>query len=109
MLPVRLRRRDGEPPIRMTLDGQKQRNALTGAEQAIRALAAGQPDRARKNAGKAADLDQLGLYAGFLDAIDAAARDVEASGAVSVAAWDGLADVVGPGPLRFLVEELRGS
>jgi hypothetical protein len=93
----------------VTLDGQKQRNALTGAEQALRALAAGQSDRARKNADKAMDLDQLGLFGGFPEAVGAAADEIDGSGAVSPEAWNRIGEVVGPGPLRFLIEELRGA
>ena len=40
-------------------DGQKQRRAVTAAEQSLRALGAGSPDKARAGAAKAADLDQI--------------------------------------------------
>ncbi len=50
-------------------DGQKQRNALTAVEQAIKARAAGNMDRTLANARKAEDLDQIGIYAGLTEAI----------------------------------------
>ena len=89
------------------MDGKKQRNALTGAEQSLRALAAGDSARARKNAAKAADLDQLGLFADLPAKVAAAADDIETSGVVSSAKWDDLRAVVGAGPLQFLIDELR--
>ena len=89
------------------IDGKKQRNALTGAEQALRALGAGDGDRARKNAAKAAELDQVGAYADLVAAVDDAAADLEGGGEVSAASWDAVAEAVGAGPLSFLVEEMR--
>ncbi len=47
------------------MDGQQQRKALSAAESALRALAAGETGRARAAADKAASLDQVGAYAGF--------------------------------------------
>ena len=91
----------------MDFDGKKQRNALTGAENALRALADGNGARATKNAMSAARLDQIGAYAGLGEAVRVAAADVEDRGKVSSASWDLLAGVVGDGPLGFLVEELR--
>jgi hypothetical protein len=93
----------------MTVDGKKQRNALTAAEQALRALGAGNPDRARANAAKAAELDQIGAFAGFPPAIEDAADRIETEMEIPDATWDALADAVGPGPLAFLVTELRGD
>ncbi len=91
------------------LDGNKQRNALTAAEQALRALGSGRPDRARKNAAKAAELDQIGVFASFASAVEAAAADLADGGPVSAAHWDGIAVAVGPGPLAFLVDEIRSG
>ena len=93
----------------MTLDGQRQRKALTAAEQAIQALAAGQGERAAGAAGRAAELDQVGAFAALPDAVAAAAADLAGAGAVSEASWDGLADAVGPGPLAAAVAEARGA
>ena len=92
----------------MDFDGKKQRNALTGAEQALRALAAGQPERATKNADKAAGLDQIGVYSGLPDAVAGAAAELDTGAEISQASWDRLKDVVGVGPLSFLIDELRG-
>ena len=90
----------------MDFDGKKQRNALTGAEQALRALANGQSTRAVKNAQKAADLDQIGAYTSLPDAVGMAASELDDAGSVSAASWDRLKEVVGIGPLSFLIDEL---
>lgn len=92
----------------MTLDGKRQRNALTAAENAIKALGAGDPDRARKTASKAAELDQIGAYTDFVPAIERAATEL-ALGGISVGAWEAVADAVGPGPLAALVDEVRAG
>ena len=91
----------------MTFDGKRQRNALTAAERAIEALGAGDGARATKSAARAADLDQVGLYADLPSSIDTAAAELTASGTVSPASWDAIAAAVGDGPLRFLVDEVR--
>ena len=90
------------------LDGKRQRNALTAAERSLQALAAGNSERAVRSASKAMGLDQLGLFDGLPGAVAAAAADVEESGSVSDASWDGLEEVVGAGPLQFLVQDRRG-
>ena len=90
-------------------DGQKQRNALTAVEQALRSLGAGQSDRARKNAAKAADLDQIDAYQSFVAAAESAADDIDAAGLVSAATWDAIALALEPGPLRFLVDDIRST
>ncbi len=87
-------------------DGKKQRNALTAAENAVRALASADADRAAANARRAAELDQIGVYAGFAEAVVAAASDLADAGPTS-AQWDGVSAQLEPGPLAFLVEELR--
>jgi hypothetical protein len=90
----------------VTLDGKRQRNALTAAENAIKAIGAGNGDRARKAAAKAAELDQIGAYAGFTAAIEQAAADL-ASGVVSDETWATIAEEVGPGPLAALIDQVR--
>ena len=79
------------------MDGRKQRQAVTAAEQAIRALAGGDVAKARVSARRAEDLDQVGIYAGLELAV--AADD----------AWDAVAAVLGSGPLAAEVEELRSA
>lgn len=91
------------------MNGADQRKALTAAEQAIRALGAGEADRAREAAGRAEELDQLGVYAALVPAVAAAADDLDTSGSVSDRVWDAIATAVGPGPLTFEVESLRGE
>lgn len=91
----------------MTVEGKSQRNALTAAERAVRALGSGEGQRAAKNAAKAAELDQIGLFARLPEAVGMAAEQLAASGAVDDSAWDALADAVGPGPLAFLIDEVR--
>jgi hypothetical protein len=93
----------------MTMDGHAQRNALTAAEQAIRALGGANAAKARANAAKAAELDQAGVFAALPDAVGRAAVDLETSGTIGEAAWRAVEDAVGPGPLMFLVEEVRGG
>lgn len=88
-------------------DGKKQRNALTGAENALRALADGNAARATKNAMSATRLDQIGAYAGLEEAVRVAVAELDDRGEVSTASWNLLAGVVGDGPLGFLVDELR--
>lgn len=88
-------------------DGKKQRNALTAAENAVRALAAGNADRASANARRAADLDQIGAYSGFADAVLTITPGLAESGP-SPAEWDAVSAALEPGPLAFLVDELRG-
>jgi hypothetical protein len=93
----------------VTVDGKSQRNALTAAERAIRALGSGDADRAVSNAAKAADLDQVGLYAELPSAISGAAAQLDRAGAVDDAGWDAVASAVGVGPLAFLVTEVRNG
>ncbi|HLE39458.1 MAG TPA: hypothetical protein VJA44_07380 [Acidimicrobiia bacterium] len=81
------------------IDGQRQRRALTVAEQALRALEAGDAARARTAAAGAAALDQVDAYLGFVSAVEGAAADIEAGGGVSPESWANLAGVLGPGPL----------
>ena len=88
----------------MELDGQRQRNALTAAEKALVALVDGDAHRARHNAQKAAELDQVGVYAALPDAIAAVAADLETSGSVGVETRRVLRNAVPPGPLHALLE-----
>ncbi len=90
-------------------DGHKQRRALTAAEQALRALGAGDGAKARQTAAKAADLDQIGLYAGFTAAVAPLADRLETGEAIDDAGWDSLVAVLGAGPLSGLIDELRTS
>lgn len=92
----------------MELDGQRQRNALTAAERALEAIGAGAPDRARLNATKAAELDQLGVFGDLAVAVDGAAAELERSGAVDAATWEAMRAAVPPGPLQALVDSLTG-
>ena len=86
-------------------DGQAQRQALTSAEQALQALLAGAADRARQAAMRAADLDQIGVYAGFPDAVAAAAEEIDAGGTVSRDGWRALSAVLPQGPLQAIADE----
>ena len=88
-------------------DGQKQRSALTAAERALRALGAGDAGKARQSAANAAELDQIGLYAGFVRAVEPLAASLESGQGIDDAGWDGLAEALGMGPLAALIEELR--
>jgi hypothetical protein len=90
----------------MELDGQRQRNALTAAERALVSLTDGDAHRARLNADKAAELDQVGVYAALPGAVAAVAADLEKSGSIGVEARRVLHDAVPPGPLHALLETL---
>lgn len=87
-------------------DGKKQRNALTAAENAVRALAEGNAGRASANARRAADLDQIGVYSEFAGVVLTITSDLE-EGGPSPSQWDAVAAALEPGPLAFLVAELR--
>lgn len=93
--------------VSSVFDGKRQRNALTGAEQALRALGSGNAERARKSAQKAADLDQVGLYTGLTEVVDTAASHLDRGEAIPESAWEAIGDVVGAGPLQGLVAEVR--
>ena len=90
------------------MDGQQQRKALSAAESALRALAAGETGRARTAADKAASLDQVGAYSGFIGLVSRAAGEIEQSGRVLPETKQALADSLGPGPLAALAEDLPG-
>lgn len=88
------------------MDGQQQRNALTAAEQALRALAEGAADRAMQAALRAHELDQIGLYATLPDAVAVAVSDLTSQGEIGVDTVKMLRTAVGPGPLEGLIELL---
>jgi hypothetical protein len=90
----------------MTLDGQRQRKALSAAERALEALERGDADSARKSAAEAADLDQVGVFADLVGAVELAVADLASSGAVGEAVRAALLAAVGPGPLAARVEGL---
>ncbi len=89
------------------IDGQQQRKALSAAEQALRALLDGDPERATRAAARASELDQIDRYATFPDAVGVAAAEIAATGSVEGGTVDALLASVGPGPLQALVAELR--
>lgn len=88
-------------------DGQKQRSALTAAEQALRALGAGEADKARQRAAKAAELDQIGLYKDFEAAVAPLAEQLDKGEGIADTSWDSLTAALGMGPLGGLIDELR--
>lgn len=88
-------------------DGHKQRQALTAAEQALRALGDGNAAKARSSAAKAAELDQIGLYGEFVAAVDPLVADLDSGRIIDDAGWDSLAAALGMGPLSALIDELR--
>jgi hypothetical protein len=90
------------------LDGQKQRSALTAAEQALRALGTANAEKARKAAAKAADLDQIGVFSDFVAAVIPLADSLDRGEAIDDAGWDGLGATLGLSPLSGLIDELRG-
>ena len=90
------------------LDGHKQRSAFTAAEHALRALGTANAEKARKAAAKAADLDQIGIYAGLVAAVEPLADRLDRGEAINDAGWDRLVETLGMGPLNGLIAELRG-
>lgn len=88
-------------------DGQKQRRALNAAENTLRALAEGNAGQARKAAAKAAELDQIGIYSDFAEAVIPLAERLHLGEAVDDSGWNTLVDTLGIGPLSGLVDELR--
>lgn len=86
------------------MNGQLQRKALSAAEQALRALIAGDGTKARRAAASAAELDQVGAFAGLVPLVDAAARELTA-GPIPAERWQEIADALGPGPLSALAGE----
>jgi hypothetical protein len=90
------------------VDGQKQRQALSAVEQALRALIDDDGDRARRGAQRAVELDQVGAFDGLEGLVAIAAGDIEATGAVTVASWQSLAEALGPGPLGALAAAQAG-
>lgn len=93
----------------MTLDGHRQRRALSAAEQALEALENGDGAAARRAAAEAASLDQVGAFAGLAEAVELAAADLAANGRVEDSAVAALLEAVGPGPLAVRVEGLRDA
>lgn len=93
--------------VSLTVDGQRQRNAFTAAERALSSLVAGDAARARLNARKAAELDQIGALAQLPGAVEAIAVDLDAGGTVSARARARLRAAVPPGPLEAVVDALE--
>lgn len=91
----------------MTLDGHRQRRALTAAEQALEALKNGDGDVAHRAAEEAAALDQVGAFASLTGAVSLATADLAATGRIGDAAVEALLAAVGVGPLTGRVEALR--
>lgn len=90
------------------MDGKQQRRALTAAEQALHALRRGDPDRAREAAARAAELDQVGLFASLPHVVGVGADDIEAQGSVQRVTWMEIAAALGPGPLAAFAEQAAG-
>lgn len=87
------------------IDGQKQREALSAAERALHLLEQGRHADAVSAAERAQQLDQIEAFAALPEAVARVAGHLE-TGSVPAAAWDALADAVGPGPLQSHVADL---
>jgi hypothetical protein len=87
------------------IDGQQQRRALTAVEQALHALESADAGRAVEAAHRAAELDQVGLFAALPAAVESAATEIAMRGMVSAGKWSAIAQVLGPGPLAAYAEE----
>ena len=88
------------------MDGNVQRQALASAERALDALEAGRADAARSAARRAADLDQLGVFAALPRAVEQAADDLISNGSLSELSLSALTAAIGPGPLEAVVARL---
>jgi len=86
------------------IDGQQQRKALTAAEQALHALEAGEGDKAIEAAARAAELDQIGLFAALPGVVAASVESAD-GGKVTAAGWRAIAAALGPGPLAAFADE----
>ena len=91
----------------MTFDGQQQRKALTALERAVNALAKDDVETAERAAGRAAELDQIGVYSAVPEAIGHIGRLRADGEAVPDQAWEALLVAVGPGPVAAVVEQMR--
>lgn len=87
----------------MNLDGRRQRNALTAAERAIDALAAGDREAASLAASRAVDLDQIGVFGNLSAAVGAAPDPVDDAG------WETIRASLPPGPLHALIDSVAGA
>lgn len=90
------------------LDGHKQRNALTAAEQALRALGAGNAEWATRGADRVAELDQIGAYARLPEAVTRASRELADHGTVTRGGWEALRASLALGPLQALIDTMAG-
>ena len=93
----------------MTFDGQQQRKALTALERTIDALGKGDAVSAARASRRAADLDQLGVYAALPETVTDITDLREEGLPVPDELWDELLDAVGPGPVAAVVEQLRSA
>lgn len=93
----------------MTVDGRRQRRALTAAQRSVELLASGDPAGARRAAATAVDLDQVDAFRGLVAAVDTAAAELEASGSLSRKGLRALSDAMPPGPLGAAAEALLGD
>jgi hypothetical protein len=90
----------------VSLDGRRQRRALTAAQRAIQLLAEGDPAGARRAAATATGLDQVGAFGGLVDAVDEAAAEIVQTGMLSPAGRRTMRDALPPGPLAAAAETL---
>lgn len=87
------------------IDGHQQRRALTAAQQALEALDAGDAAGAIAAAGRAAELDQVGLFASLSAEVAAAAAVMGTEGRVRPERWAAISAALGPGPLGAYADE----
>jgi len=93
----------------MTFDGQQQRKALTALERTVDALGKGDSVSAVRAARRAADLDQLGVFASLPETVSSITDHSDEGSQVPVELWDELMATVGPGPVAAVVEQLRAG
>lgn len=80
--------------------------ALEAVERSIEALGRGDPAAARMAV--AAAVDRSGTMSRVADAVYLAAWRLEQDDEIDEATWNHLSDSLGAGPLRALVEQVRG-
>ena len=88
------------------MDGQQQCKALNAAERAIAYLAPLRSDDAGRGAMLAAELNQIGIFASFPDAVRWAIADMDSGDSISEQTRAVLREAVGPGPMAAAVDQL---
>jgi hypothetical protein len=88
------------------MDGQQQRKAPNAAERTIAYLAHLRSNDAGRAAMLAAEVNQIGIFSSFSDAVRWAIADMDSGDSISEQTRAVLREAVGPGPLAAAVDQL---